>query len=82
MREPRNPMPGHTCPEIDEIIGKLEGLRAANSTLREWAEWWERQYDDRGREIEQMEREIERLQDEATESAREIKRLETLLTES
>lgn len=33
-------IPDHTCPDIDDIIDTLEGLRKANQQLRDAAEYW------------------------------------------
>jgi hypothetical protein len=32
--------PGHSCPDIDQIISMLEDLREENKKLREWGQWW------------------------------------------
>lgn len=36
MDQPSIREPGHTCPEIDEVIRQMEKLREANDQLRTW----------------------------------------------
>ena len=40
-KEPGRVFPVPTCPDIDKAIDILQELREANSTLRDWAEYWQ-----------------------------------------
>lgn len=69
----REPIP-NTCPDIDEVISMLEGLRESNKKLRDWG-------NEEADRVEELESENAELKDDLRKAKDEIYDLNKIVSD-